>query len=173
MCNRYASDIRKAVKEKEYYGFDAWSETRTKNRRARAEVSAAWRSPGGQKRGLTPYFERCASQHGAKGAVHVALIAEAGLGGDIPQRCLGEAQSQDCTLHPAPAHRLAHAFAAPVAIGLRQPGRMAPQPTCDRGDGQALGERFIQVAAHRGRRGAGPLDSIWRRRREVAALIIV
>lgn len=28
MCNRYASDIRKAGKEKEYYGFDEWSETR-------------------------------------------------------------------------------------------------------------------------------------------------
>lgn len=28
MCNRYASDIRKAGKEKECYGFDEWSETR-------------------------------------------------------------------------------------------------------------------------------------------------
>lgn len=28
MCNRYASDIRKAGMEKEYYGFDEWSETR-------------------------------------------------------------------------------------------------------------------------------------------------
>jgi putative SOS response-associated peptidase YedK len=28
MCNRYASDIRKAGIEKEYYGFDEWSETR-------------------------------------------------------------------------------------------------------------------------------------------------
>lgn len=28
MCNRYASDIRKAGLEKEYYGFDEWSETR-------------------------------------------------------------------------------------------------------------------------------------------------
>ncbi|GIK49912.1 MAG: DUF159 family protein [Alphaproteobacteria bacterium] len=28
MCNRYASDIRKAGKEKDYYGFDEWSETR-------------------------------------------------------------------------------------------------------------------------------------------------
>lgn len=28
MCNRYASDIRKAGKEKEYYGFEEWSETR-------------------------------------------------------------------------------------------------------------------------------------------------
>src|SRR5690349_19970807 len=28
MCNRYASDIRKARKELEYYGFDEWSETR-------------------------------------------------------------------------------------------------------------------------------------------------
>ncbi len=27
MCNRYASDIRKAGKEREYYGFDEWSET--------------------------------------------------------------------------------------------------------------------------------------------------
>lgn len=28
MCNRYASDIRKAGLEKEFYGFDEWSETR-------------------------------------------------------------------------------------------------------------------------------------------------
>jgi putative SOS response-associated peptidase YedK len=28
MCNRYASDIRKAGKEKEYWGFEEWSETR-------------------------------------------------------------------------------------------------------------------------------------------------
>jgi putative SOS response-associated peptidase YedK len=28
MCNRYASDIRKAGKELEYYGHDEWSETR-------------------------------------------------------------------------------------------------------------------------------------------------
>lgn len=28
MCNRYASDIRKACMEKEYYGFEEWSETR-------------------------------------------------------------------------------------------------------------------------------------------------
>jgi putative SOS response-associated peptidase YedK len=28
MCNRYASDIRKAEAEREYYGFDEWSETR-------------------------------------------------------------------------------------------------------------------------------------------------
>lgn len=28
MCNRYASDIRKAGKEKDYWGFDEWSETR-------------------------------------------------------------------------------------------------------------------------------------------------
>jgi putative SOS response-associated peptidase YedK len=28
MCNRYASDIRKAGMEKDYYGFDEWSETR-------------------------------------------------------------------------------------------------------------------------------------------------
>lgn len=28
MCNRYASDIRKAGKERDYYGFDEWSETR-------------------------------------------------------------------------------------------------------------------------------------------------
>lgn len=28
MCNRYASEIRKAGKEREYYGFDEWSETR-------------------------------------------------------------------------------------------------------------------------------------------------
>jgi putative SOS response-associated peptidase YedK len=28
MCNRYASDIRKAGMEKEYYGFEEWSETR-------------------------------------------------------------------------------------------------------------------------------------------------
>lgn len=28
MCNRYASDIRKAGKERGYYGFDEWSETR-------------------------------------------------------------------------------------------------------------------------------------------------
>ena len=28
MCNRYASDIRKAGVEKEYYGFEEWSETR-------------------------------------------------------------------------------------------------------------------------------------------------
>lgn len=28
MCNRYASDIRKAGKEKDYYGFEEWSETR-------------------------------------------------------------------------------------------------------------------------------------------------
>lgn len=28
MCNRYASDIRKTGKEREYYGFDEWSETR-------------------------------------------------------------------------------------------------------------------------------------------------
>ena len=28
MCNRYASDIRKAGKEKDYYGFPEWSETR-------------------------------------------------------------------------------------------------------------------------------------------------
>lgn len=28
MCNRYASDIRKAELEAEYYGFDEWSETR-------------------------------------------------------------------------------------------------------------------------------------------------
>ena len=28
MCNRYASDIRKAGLEKEYYGFEEWSETR-------------------------------------------------------------------------------------------------------------------------------------------------
>ncbi len=27
MCNRYASDIRKAGKERDYYGFDEWSET--------------------------------------------------------------------------------------------------------------------------------------------------
>ena len=28
MCNRYASDIRKAGIERDYYGFDEWSETR-------------------------------------------------------------------------------------------------------------------------------------------------
>ncbi|MFZ2030982.1 MAG: SOS response-associated peptidase family protein [Vitreimonas sp.] len=28
MCNRYASDIRKAGMEREYYGFEEWSETR-------------------------------------------------------------------------------------------------------------------------------------------------
>jgi putative SOS response-associated peptidase YedK len=28
MCNRYASDIRKAGMEKDYYGFEEWSETR-------------------------------------------------------------------------------------------------------------------------------------------------
>ncbi len=28
MCNRYASDIRKAGKARDYYGFDEWSETR-------------------------------------------------------------------------------------------------------------------------------------------------
>lgn len=28
MCNRYASDIRKAGRERELYGFDEWSETR-------------------------------------------------------------------------------------------------------------------------------------------------
>jgi len=28
VCNRYASDIRKAGKERDYYGFDEWSETR-------------------------------------------------------------------------------------------------------------------------------------------------
>jgi putative SOS response-associated peptidase YedK len=28
MCNRYASDIRKAGKEKDYWGFEEWSETR-------------------------------------------------------------------------------------------------------------------------------------------------
>jgi putative SOS response-associated peptidase YedK len=28
MCNRYASDIRKAVLERDYYGFEEWSETR-------------------------------------------------------------------------------------------------------------------------------------------------
>ncbi len=28
MCNRYASDIRKSGKERDYYGFDEWSETR-------------------------------------------------------------------------------------------------------------------------------------------------
>ena len=28
MCNRYASDIRKAGLEKEFYGFEEWSETR-------------------------------------------------------------------------------------------------------------------------------------------------
>jgi putative SOS response-associated peptidase YedK len=28
MCNRYASDIRKAGKERDHYGFDEWSETR-------------------------------------------------------------------------------------------------------------------------------------------------
>jgi len=28
MCNRYASDIRKAGKERDYYGFEEWSETR-------------------------------------------------------------------------------------------------------------------------------------------------
>ena len=28
MCNRYASDIRKADLERDYYGFDEWSETR-------------------------------------------------------------------------------------------------------------------------------------------------
>lgn len=28
MCNRYAADIRKAGREREYYGFDEWSETR-------------------------------------------------------------------------------------------------------------------------------------------------
>lgn len=28
MCNRYAADIRKAGKERNYYGFDEWSETR-------------------------------------------------------------------------------------------------------------------------------------------------
>jgi putative SOS response-associated peptidase YedK len=28
MCNRYASDIRKAGMERDYYGFDEWSETR-------------------------------------------------------------------------------------------------------------------------------------------------
>ncbi len=28
MCNRYASDIRKAGAERDYYGFDEWSETR-------------------------------------------------------------------------------------------------------------------------------------------------
>src|SRR5690606_528982 len=27
MCNRYASDIRKAGLEREYYGFEEWSET--------------------------------------------------------------------------------------------------------------------------------------------------
>jgi putative SOS response-associated peptidase YedK len=31
MCNRYASDIRKAGLEAEYYGFEEWSETRIKN----------------------------------------------------------------------------------------------------------------------------------------------
>ena len=28
MCNRYASDIRKAGLEREFYGFDEWSDTR-------------------------------------------------------------------------------------------------------------------------------------------------
>lgn len=28
MCNRYACDIRKAGLEKEFYGFEEWSETR-------------------------------------------------------------------------------------------------------------------------------------------------
>jgi len=28
MCNRYASDIRKAGRERDYWGFDEWSETR-------------------------------------------------------------------------------------------------------------------------------------------------
>lgn len=28
MCNRYASDIRKAGRERDYYGFEEWSETR-------------------------------------------------------------------------------------------------------------------------------------------------
>src|SRR5262249_2031625 len=28
MCNRYASDIRKAGAERDYYGFEEWSETR-------------------------------------------------------------------------------------------------------------------------------------------------
>src|SRR5690606_8386100 len=28
MCNRYASDIRKAGLERDYYGFEEWSETR-------------------------------------------------------------------------------------------------------------------------------------------------
>src|SRR5262249_22316724 len=28
VCNRYASDIRKAGMERDYYGFDEWSETR-------------------------------------------------------------------------------------------------------------------------------------------------
>ena len=27
VCNRYASDIRKAGLEREYYGFEEWSET--------------------------------------------------------------------------------------------------------------------------------------------------
>ncbi|HYD86263.1 MAG TPA: SOS response-associated peptidase family protein [Vitreimonas sp.] len=31
MCNRYASDIRKADLERELYGFEEWSETRIKN----------------------------------------------------------------------------------------------------------------------------------------------
>jgi putative SOS response-associated peptidase YedK len=31
MCNRYASDIRKAGLEAEYYGFEEWSETRIRN----------------------------------------------------------------------------------------------------------------------------------------------
>ncbi|MCR6645825.1 MAG: hypothetical protein NVV62_15550 [Terricaulis sp.] len=28
MCNRYAADIRKAGKERDYWGFDEWSEAR-------------------------------------------------------------------------------------------------------------------------------------------------
>lgn len=39
MCNRYAADIREAGREKGYWGFDEWSETRI-NRQCRAHMGA-------------------------------------------------------------------------------------------------------------------------------------
>ena len=39
MCNRYASDIRKAGMERDYWGFDEWSETRIN----RCSATRCWR----------------------------------------------------------------------------------------------------------------------------------
>jgi putative SOS response-associated peptidase YedK len=96
MCNRYASDIRKAGLEAEYYGFEEWSETRIKNTilkvfpdrvgpviRQRADGSREWTAmrwdlPGPAKFGGAPVtnLRNVQSPHwrGVLGPAHRCLV---------------------------------------------------------------------------------------------------